>query len=115
MCGRPEVPCCPRLNPPQARHTGGQLTPPFSAARLQQLPPMQATPVSVRGGSWDSNSVDIAVAGLGWFSIACRGTADFVVHAPAGVAVTRRSALVAEYNTDLERPGFSCLLPGMGS
>jgi hypothetical protein len=99
----------------QAQHIGGQLSPPFSKARLQQLPPMQATEVSVRGDLWESNSTDIAVAGLGWLSVACRGTADFVVHAPAGVAITKRSALVAEYNADLERPGFSCLLPGKGA
>ncbi len=42
------------------------------------------------------------------------GEANLRVWAPKGVAITTHDALVPDYAKDLERPGFSSLLPDSG-
>lgn len=43
-----------------------------------------------------------------------RGEARLRVWAPRGVAITTHDALVPDYAKELERPGFSSLLPDSG-
>ncbi|KAK9120487.1 hypothetical protein Syun_018104 [Stephania yunnanensis] len=63
----------------------------------------------VSGISWDVNGVDIAVAGLGWFSVCLKGEATLALWTLEGVDITVREPLVLDRAPFLERPGF--LLP----
>lgn len=66
--------------------------------------------IKVSGISWDVNSVDIAVSGLGWFSLGLKGNAMLTLWTYDGVdVVTQREPLVLDRASFLERPGF--LLP----
>ena len=93
----------------RARALGTDLQPPAGDAAdvdaaLGELVPVDVT---VTGRSWRASSVDVAVAGLGWVAVAVDGDAKLRVHAPAGVAVTVRDALLPDYARDLARPGFA--------
>lgn len=44
--------------------------------------------------------------GLGWVAVGVSGTAHLRVWAPPGIAITTRSALIPDFNTQLERPGL---------
>lgn len=55
------------------------------------------------------NSIDIAVSGLGWFSLGMKGEATVTLWTFDGVEVTQREPLVLDRAPFLERPGF--LLP----
>ena len=61
------------------------------------------------GNSWDINSVDIAIAGLGWFSLGLKGEATLMAWTYEGVETILREPLVLDRAPFLERPGF--LLP----
>jgi hypothetical protein len=61
----------------------------------------------VYGNSWDSNCVDIAVSGLGWFGISLRGEAVLGVWTYDGVEVLSRSSLIHTRVAIFEEPGFS--------
>lgn len=93
------------------KHVGTLLTPPYSPERAQELPPWEVTQLSVEGTTWSQSSVDIAIAGLGWISVGCKGMATFRVWTFPKVAITTHDALVHDYARDFERPGFSSLLP----
>ena len=54
-------------------------------------------------------------AGLGWVGAGVKGEASLRVWAPRGVAITTHDALVPDFARDLERPGFSSLLPDGGA
>ena len=69
--------------------------------------PLSPVDVPVSGDSWRRSSVDVAVAGLGWVSVALSGTAKLRVWVPRGVAVTVREALVPDLARELGRPGFN--------
>lgn len=58
------------------------------------------------GASWDVNSLDIAVAGLGWFSLGLKGEATLALWTYNGIEVTLREPLVLDRASFLERPGF---------
>lgn len=60
------------------------------------------------GASWDVNSIDIAVAGLGWFSLGLKGEATLALWTYDGIEITMREPLVLDRAPSLERPGF-CL------
>lgn len=94
-----------------AKHVGGLLRPPFRRERYEELPRCEPRPVVVRGDSWSSHSVDVAIAGLGWVAVACKGEADLCVHVAPCVAVTTRDAIVPDLARDLQHLGFSSALP----
>lgn len=58
------------------------------------------------GASWDVNSIDIAVAGLGWFSLGLKGEATLTLWTYDGIGITLRDPLVLDRAKFLERPGF---------
>lgn len=92
-----------------SKHAGVRLQPPFSADRVPELGEWKATEVKVSGTSWDVNSIDIAAAGFGWFSLGLKGEATVTLWTFNGVEVTLREPLVLDRARFLERPGF--LLP----
>lgn len=55
------------------------------------------------------NSIDIAVAGFGWFSLGLKGEATLALWTYNGVEITLREPLVLDRAQSLERSGF--LLP----
>lgn len=65
--------------------------------------------IKVSGISWDVNIIDIAVSGLGWYSLGLKGEASVVLWTFDGVEVTQREPLVLDRAPFIERPGF--LLP----
>lgn len=60
----------------------------------------------VHGASWDVNSVDIAVSGVGWFSLGLKGEATVALWTFSGVEVVQREPLVLDRAPFIERPGF---------
>lgn len=52
------------------------------------------------------NSLDIAIAGLGWFSVGLKGEATLSLWTYNGIEVTLREPLVLDRAPFLERPGF---------
>jgi hypothetical protein len=85
-----------------------------SKAALVDLPELVAQDVRVEGDSWREHTVDVHVAGLGWFAFGCAGPARLRVWAPRGTAVTTHNALIPDYARVFERPGFSKGLPASG-
>lgn len=69
--------------------------------------PAAAVQVPVEGTEPIKPQTDICIAGLGWVSVGLLGQATLKVWTPAGVAVTRRAALLTEQAKDFERPGWS--------
>lgn len=61
----------------------------------------------VSGNSWDVNSKDIAIAGLGWFGIGLKGEAVLGLWTYDGVDVVSRNSLVHERATIFEEAGFT--------
>ncbi|GKV41621.1 hypothetical protein SLEP1_g49127 [Rubroshorea leprosula] len=62
--------------------------------------------VKVSGTSWVVNSVDIAAAGLGWFSLGLKGEASLTLWTYDGIEITTREPLVLDRARFIERPGF---------
>ena len=93
-------------------HAGKELVPPVAAdeedrlTRINSIGGMKATDVIVEGDSWKNSSIDVCVAGLGWFSVGVNGKADLKVWAPPGVAITSRDALIPDMAKEFCRPGF---------
>ncbi|XP_073012715.1 GTP-binding protein BRASSINAZOLE INSENSITIVE PALE GREEN 2, chloroplastic [Typha latifolia] len=90
-------------------HFGIRLQPPIGQDRVTELGDWKQKEIKVSGISWDVNSVDIAVSGLGWFSFGLKGEATVALWTFDGVEVTQREPLVLDRASFLERPGF--LLP----
>lgn len=61
----------------------------------------------VSGNSWESSSVDIAVAGLGWFAFGLKGDAVLGVWTYEGVDVVLRNALIPYRSNTFEIAGFT--------
>ncbi|KAM1736086.1 hypothetical protein ACFX12_014484 [Malus domestica] len=57
------------------KHGGIRLQPPIGADRAAEMRKREEREIKVSGASWDVNSIDIAVAGLGWFSLGLKGEA----------------------------------------
>lgn len=89
------------------RHAGSKLRPPCSRERVDELGKWQGGTIPVDGESWSYNSVDIAIAGLGWVSVRCSGRAWLTVWTGEGADVRVRRALVWDVARDFEKPGFS--------
>ena len=50
--------------------------------------------------------MDVAVAGLGWFSLGLKGEADLALWTYDGIQITLREPLVLDRAASIERPGF---------
>ncbi|XP_073222782.1 GTP-binding protein BRASSINAZOLE INSENSITIVE PALE GREEN 2, chloroplastic [Cicer arietinum] len=87
-------------------HVGVRLQPPIGNERTAELGTWQEREVKVSGTSWDVNSIDIAIAGLGWFSIGLQGEATMKLWIYDGVEITLREPLVLDRAPSLEKPGF---------
>eukprot|EP01018_Ginkgo_biloba_P021589 Gb_15304 [translate_table: standard] len=70
--------------------------PPVGEERVSELGAWERREFKVSGNNWDFNSMDVAAAGLGWFSIALKGEATLAVWCYAGVDITLRSALILD-------------------
>ncbi|CAN4080880.1 unnamed protein product [Withania somnifera] len=87
-------------------HAGVRLQPPISVERVSELGQWKKREVKARGTSWDVKSMDVAVAGLGWFSLGLKGEADLALWTYDGIQITLREPLVLDRATSIERPGF---------
>ncbi|XP_004236836.1 GTP-binding protein BRASSINAZOLE INSENSITIVE PALE GREEN 2, chloroplastic [Solanum lycopersicum] len=87
-------------------HAGVRLQPPISMERVSELGQWQKREVKARGTSWDVKSMDVAVAGLGWFSLGLKGEADLALWTYDGIQITLREPLVLDRAASIERPGF---------
>ncbi|XP_059428428.1 GTP-binding protein BRASSINAZOLE INSENSITIVE PALE GREEN 2, chloroplastic [Corylus avellana] len=87
-------------------HVGVRLQPPIGTERASELGKWEEREVKVSGTSWDVNSIDIAVAGLGWFSLGLKGEATLTLWTYDGIEVTLREPLVLDRAPFIERPGF---------
>ncbi|MGG1516229.1 ribosome biogenesis GTPase YqeH [Paenibacillus oryzisoli] len=70
-------------------HKGVMLTPP-GKADLDELPALVKTPLNVPKGK----SFDVLISGLGWIKLNSMAGAQLAVHAPKGVKVILREALI---------------------
>ncbi|KAL4354439.1 hypothetical protein GQ457_06G029460 [Hibiscus cannabinus] len=88
-------------------HIGRQLQPPIGEHRVGELGNWVRKEFHVSGNSWDSSSVDIAAAGIGWFSIGLKGKAVLGVWTYDGVDVVLRNALLPHRAQLFEEAGFT--------
>ncbi|CAO2188347.1 unnamed protein product [Urochloa humidicola] len=88
------------------RHFGIRLQPPIGPERVNELGHWTERLIEVSGASWDANSMDIAVSGLGWYSLGLKGTATVSLWTFEGIGVTERDAMILHRAQFLERPGF---------
>lgn len=88
------------------KHFGERLQPPIGEERVKELGEWNQTEIKISGNSWDVNAVDVAVAGLGWFSLGIKGNATLAIWTYDGVHITVREPLVLDRAHRLERPGF---------
>ncbi|KAG6641002.1 hypothetical protein CIPAW_09G043000 [Carya illinoinensis] len=87
-------------------HVGVRLQPPIGMEHASELGEWEEREVKVSGRSWDVNSIDIAVAGLGWFSFGLKGEATLTLWTYDGIEITLREPLVLDRAPFLEKPGF---------
>lgn len=87
-------------------HVGIRLQPPIGQDRASELGTWEDRKLKVSGTSWDVNSIDIAAAGLGWFSLGLKGEASLTLWTYDGIEITLREPLVLDRAPFLERPGF---------
>ncbi|CAL5088636.1 unnamed protein product [Urochloa decumbens] len=88
-------------------HFGLQLQPPIGQERVKELGKWVRKQFKVSGSSWDTNSKDIAIAGLGWFGIGLKGEAVLGLWTYDGVDVLSRISLVHERASIFEEAGFT--------
>lgn len=81
--------------------------PPIGEGRFEELGKWVRKEFHVSGNSWDSSSVDISAAGLGWFAIGLKGEAQFAVWTYEGVDVLARKALISHRSRQFEVAGFT--------
>lgn len=81
--------------------------PPNGKSRVQELGNWVKKEFRVSGNSWDSSSVDIAAAGLGWFALGLKGEALLNVWTYDGVHVISRNSLIPQRSHDFEVAGFT--------
>ncbi|KAI5065380.1 hypothetical protein GOP47_0020075 [Adiantum capillus-veneris] len=94
------------------KHVGVKLQPPLTKERIEELGPWVETPIIVTGDTWDKSSTDIAIAGLGWFGIGIKGTAELSLWTYEDVGITTRSALVPDMAQYFEKAGFTVIKGG---
>ncbi|KAF7058672.1 hypothetical protein CFC21_065680 [Triticum aestivum] len=88
-------------------HFGLQLQPPIGQKRVKELGKWVRKQFKVSGNSWDANTMDIAISGLGWYGIGLKGEAVLGLWTYDGVDVVPRSSLVHERASIFEEAGFS--------
>ncbi|XP_062232958.1 GTP-binding protein BRASSINAZOLE INSENSITIVE PALE GREEN 2, chloroplastic [Phragmites australis] len=88
------------------KHFGIRLQPPIAPERVPELGQWTERHIEVSGVSWDVNSMDIAVSGLGWYSLGLKGTATVALWTFEGIDVIGRDAMILHRARFLERPGF---------
>ncbi|XP_062199897.1 GTP-binding protein BRASSINAZOLE INSENSITIVE PALE GREEN 2, chloroplastic-like [Phragmites australis] len=88
-------------------HFGLQLQPPIGQERVNELGKWVRKQFKVSGNSWDINSMDIAIAGLGWFGVGLKGEAVLGLWTYDGVDVVSRSSLVHVRASIFEEAGFT--------
>ncbi|EXB93966.1 Uncharacterized protein yqeH [Morus notabilis] len=88
------------------KHVGIRLQPPIGVERASEIGQWEGREVKVSGTSWEINSVDIAAAGLGWFSLGLKGESTLRLWTFDGIEITQREPLVLDRARSLERPGF---------
>lgn len=88
-------------------HFGRQLQPPIGETRVKELGEWVRREYQITGNSWESSSVDIAAAGVGWFSIGLKGEAVVGVWTYDTVDVFLRNSLVLHRSKDFEVAGFT--------
>ncbi|KAF8775529.1 hypothetical protein HU200_004514 [Digitaria exilis] len=88
------------------QHFGIRLQPPIGPERANELGHWTERHIDVSGASWDVNSMDIAVSGLGWYSLGLKGTATVSLWTFEAIGVTERDAMILHRAQFLERPGF---------
>lgn len=88
-------------------HFGRQLQPPIGERRVKELGKWERKEFRVSGTSWDSSSVDVAVAGLGWFAVGLKGEAVLGVWTYDGVDLILRNSLLPHRSQNFEVAGFT--------
>ncbi|XP_031268552.1 GTP-binding protein BRASSINAZOLE INSENSITIVE PALE GREEN 2, chloroplastic [Pistacia vera] len=88
-------------------HFCRQLQPPIGEKRVEELGKWVRKEFRVSGKSWDSSSVDIAAAGLGWFAIGLKGEAVLGVWTYEGVEIFLRNSLISDRSQVFEVAGFT--------
>lgn len=83
------------------------MQPPIGESRVKELGKWERKEIPVTGTSWDSSSVDVAVAGLGWFAVGLKGEAVLGVWTYDGVDVVARSSLLHNRSQNFEVTGFT--------
>ncbi|XP_021744561.1 GTP-binding protein BRASSINAZOLE INSENSITIVE PALE GREEN 2, chloroplastic-like [Chenopodium quinoa] len=89
-----------------SKHVGIRLQPPVGADRLPEMGTWTERAFKVTGTSWDVNSSDLAVAGLGWLALGLKGEATLKLWTYDTVEVVLREPLALDRASHLERPGF---------
>ncbi|XP_058749921.1 GTP-binding protein BRASSINAZOLE INSENSITIVE PALE GREEN 2, chloroplastic-like [Vicia villosa] len=87
-------------------HVGVRLQPPIGNERGAELGTWKEREIKVSGSSWDVNCIDIAISGLGWFSVCIQGEATMKLSTYDGIEITLREPLVLDRAPSLEKPGF---------
>ncbi|KAK2641416.1 hypothetical protein Ddye_023179 [Dipteronia dyeriana] len=88
-------------------HFGRQLQPPIGVKRVKELGKWVRKEFKVSGNSWDSSSVDIAAAGLGWFAVGLKGEAVLGAWSYEGVDIVVRNSLLPHRSPLFEVTGFT--------
>lgn len=81
--------------------------PPIGENRVKELGQWVRKEFHINGNSWDSSSVDIAAAGLGWFSVGLKGEAVLSVWTYDGIDVVLRNSLLPNRSYNFEVSGFT--------
>ncbi|KAL6203984.1 hypothetical protein ACLB2K_021254 [Fragaria x ananassa] len=89
------------------KHFGHQLQPPIGENRVKELGQWVRKEFHISGNSWDSSSVDIAAAGLGWFAVGLKGEAVLSVWTYDGIDVVLRNSLLPNRSFNFEVSGFT--------
>lgn len=84
-----------------------QFQPPVGESRVAEIGKWTRKEFSVTGNRWDTNSIDIAAAGLGWVAVGLKGEAVLGVWTYDGVDVVSRSSLVHTRARFFEEAGFT--------
>uniref|UniRef100_A0A803PYX2 G domain-containing protein n=1 Tax=Cannabis sativa TaxID=3483 RepID=A0A803PYX2_CANSA len=84
-----------------------RIKPPIGKDRVKELGQWVRKEFHVCGNSWDSTSVDISAAGLGWFAIGLKGEAQLGVWTYDGIDVVLRNSLIPQRSQYFEVSGFT--------
>ncbi|EPS64719.1 hypothetical protein M569_10062 [Genlisea aurea] len=89
------------------QHFGRQLQPPIGEGRVEEMGKWVKKEFDIKGERWDSSSVDVAVAGVGWFAIGLKGGCRVSVWTYEGVDVVARNSLLPQRSNRFEVAGFT--------